>query len=69
MNIHTLYDSFNLVCATPLEQFQILPLSMQSYSDSGINSLEHVSLFPSIAHESEFLYLVGGISCFDQVTA
>ena len=70
MNIHTLFDNFQWVCATPLEQFQILPLSMQSYgSTTGTSSLEQVSLFPAIAHESEFLYLVGGLNSFEQVTS
>ena len=70
MNIHTLYDNLQWVAATPLEQFQILPLSMQDYSNmTGLTSLEHVSLFPAIAHESEFLYLAGGFSAFEQVTS
>jgi len=70
MNIHTLYDNFQWIAATPLEQFQILPLSMQAYGETtGVTSLEQVSLFPAIAQESEFLYLVGGLSSFDQVTS
>jgi|TARA_B110000971_G_C19895924_1_gene447647 hypothetical protein len=43
---------------------------MQAYGETtGVTSLEQVSLFPAIAQESEFLYLVGGLSSFDQVTS
>jgi ATP synthase subunit 6 len=70
MNIHTLHDNFQWICATPLEQFQILPLSMQSYTGlTGTSSLEQASLFPVISQSDEFLYLVGGASSFDQVTS
>ena len=54
MNLYSvlLNDSFALydaVCATPLEQFQILPLSAQVYpSSAGISSLEMSNLFPQV---------------------
>ena len=66
MNLYSvlLNDSFALydaVCATPLEQFQILPLSAQVYpSSAGISSLEMSNLFPQVGGSSEFVYFTSG---------
>ena len=66
MNLYSvlLNDSFALydaVCATPLEQFQILPLSAQVYpSSAGISSLEMSNLFPQVGGSSEFVYITSG---------
>ena len=66
MNLYSvlLNDSFALydaVCAIPLEQFQILPLSAQVYpSSAGISSLEMSNLFPQVGGSSEFVYFTSG---------
>jgi len=57
-----LNDSFALdfICATPLEQFQILPLSAQVYpASASISSLEQCNLFPQVSTDSEFVYISG----------
>jgi len=64
MNLHSvlLNDSFALdfICATPLEQFQILPLSAQVYpASASISSLEQCNLFPQVSTDSEFVYISG----------
>jgi len=64
MNLHSVLfnDSFALdfICATPLEQFQILPLSAQVYpASASISSLEQCNLFPQVSTDSEFVYLSG----------
>ena len=64
MNLHSvlLNDSFALdfICATPLEQFQILPLSAQVYpASASISSLEVCNLFPQVSTDSEFVYISG----------
>ena len=39
---------FDMIAATPLEQFQILPLSAQVYPSAvGMTSLEEANLFPN----------------------
>ena len=56
--------------ATPLEQFQILPLSAQSYVSSlPLTSLEEARLFPQITESDEFVYLVGGSALFSKITS
>lgn len=56
--------------ATPLEQFQILPLSAQSYVSSlPLTSLEEARLFPQIIESDEFVYLVGGSALFSKITS
>ena len=47
---------FESVLATPLEQFQILPLSAQVYpSVATLTSLEEANLFPQLA-EGTYVY-------------
>ena len=58
------------VLATPLEQFQILPLSAQNYSESlSLTSLETANLFPQVAEDETFVYLLGGSALFEKVTS
>jgi hypothetical protein len=67
MNLHSVllndnfaFESFAFICATPLEQFQILPLSAQIYpASASISSLEQCNLFPQVATSSEFVYMSG----------
>ena len=43
------YSILNIVAATPLEQFQILPLSAQVYPAAAtLTSLEEANLFPQL---------------------
>ena len=43
------YSILNIVAATPLEQFQILPLSVQVYPAAAtLTSLEEANLFPQL---------------------
>ena len=61
MNFDTILLTFDL-CATPLEQFQILPLAAQLYpSAAGVTSLEEANLFPQLANaEGTFVYVASG---------
>jgi len=60
----------DFVLATPLEQFQILPLGTQSYSSTlPMTSLETANLFPQVAEADDFVYLLGGSALFDKVTS
>ena len=67
MNLHSVllnesfaFESFSFICATPLEQFQILPLSAQVYpASASISSLEQCNLFPQISTNPEFVYVTG----------
>jgi|TARA_B110000211_G_scaffold162144_1_gene183324 hypothetical protein len=67
MNLHSVllndnfaFESFAFICATPLEQFQILPLSAQAYpASASISSLEQCNLFPQVATSPEFVYVSG----------
>ena len=67
MNLHSVLlndsfalESFTFICATPLEQFQILPLSAQVYpASASISSLEQCNLFPQVATSPEFVYVSG----------
>ena len=67
MNLHSVLlndsfalESFTFICATPLEQFQILPLSAQVYpASASISSLEQCNLFPQVSTDSEFVYMSG----------
>ena len=60
MNFDTILLTIDL-CATPLEQFQILPLAAQLYpSAAGVTSLEEANLFPQLASSPEFVYLASG---------
>jgi len=60
----------DFVLATPLEQFQILPLSAQSYTSSApMTSLETANLFPQVAETDNFVYLLGGSALFEKVTS
>jgi len=60
MNLDTILLTFD-VCATPLEQFQILPLAAQVYpSAAGVTSLEEANLFPQLASSPEFVYVASG---------
>jgi len=60
MNFDTILLTFDL-CATPLEQFQILPLAAQVYpSAAGVTSLEEANLFPQLAAESTLVYVASG---------
>ena len=52
---------FDMIAATPLEQFQILPLSAQVYPSAvGMTSLEEANLFPQLAENQDFVYLASG---------
>ena len=63
-------SSFAFVCATPLEQFQILPLSAQVYpSGTSISSLEQCNLFPQVATSSEFVYFTSGAGLAAKLTS
>jgi len=67
MNLHSVllndnfaFESFAFICVTPLEQFQILPLSAQAYpASASISSLEQCNLFPQVSTDSEFVYMSG----------
>jgi hypothetical protein len=59
-----------IVLATPLEQFQILPLGTQSYTSTlPMTSIETANLFPQVAEADDFVYLLGGSALFDKVTS
>ncbi len=52
---------FDMIAATPLEQFQILPLSAQVYPSAvGMTSLEEANLFPQLAENQDFVYMASG---------
>jgi len=60
----------DFVLATPLEQFQILPLGTQSYSSTlAMTSVETANLFPQVAEADDFVYLLGGPALFEKVTS
>tara|TARA_B100000780_G_C20867615_1_gene345054 strand:+ start:76 stop:285 length:210 start_codon:yes stop_codon:yes gene_type:complete len=60
----------DFILATPLEQFQILPLSAQNYTATlPMTSLETANLFPQVAEADNFVYLLGGSSLFEKVTS
>jgi hypothetical protein len=60
----------DFVLATPLEQFQILPLGTQSYSSTlPMSSIEAANLFPQVSEADTFVYLVGGPALFERVTS
>jgi hypothetical protein len=60
----------DFVLATPLEQFQILPLGTQSYSSTlPMSSIEAANLFPQVSEADGFVYLVGGPALFERVTS
>jgi hypothetical protein len=60
----------DFVLATPLEQFQILPLGTQSYSSTlPMSSIEAANLFPQVSEADSFVYLVGGPALFERVTS
>jgi len=56
------YSILNIVAATPLEQFQILPLSAQVYNSAAtLTSLEEANLFPQLVG-SNFVYATSSLS-------
>jgi ATP synthase subunit 6 len=60
----------DFVLATPLEQFQILPLGTQSYTSTlPMTSIETANLFPQVAEADDFVYLLGGSALFTKVTS
>lgn len=60
----------DFVLATPLEQFQILPLGTQSYTSTApMTSIETANLFPQVAEADDFVYLLGGSALFNKVTS